>query len=203
MTSPAALEVFSNSMKSRILNSQPRCSLIGATLFACFPALALSPAPESALLCAGSHVVEATVESAQVKPEACIGAMFAGSTCACEGELSIRVVKVIGVSPSVAGYPEDVGIATGSAVPVLWMQQVWPPEKDGSATCARMRDELLTNLKLVSISTFYGHWADGTNHVSGPPFGAHYWPLTQLNWAIESMKGMRGDRCPALPETVN
>lgn len=190
------------SLMARILNFLPHRTLIGVTVFGCLPVFALSPAPESELLCAGSHVVEATVESALVKPEACNGAMFAGSTCACRGELSIRVLKVIGVKPTVADYPEDVGISTGSAVPVLWMQQVWPPEKDGSAKCARLRDELLANSNLVSISTFYGHWSDGTTHVSRPPFGAHYWPVARLDWAVDLMKTMHGDRCPAPTASV-
>jgi hypothetical protein len=132
-------------------------SLISIGCLVWVPAFALSVAPESQLLCAGSHFVEAKVESAQVAPEPCIGAQWAASTCACRGEISVRVSKVIGVRSSVADYPEDVGISVDSIAHLLCMRQVWPPESDGAMTCARMRSELLAEPQLISIGTFYGH----------------------------------------------
>ncbi len=178
--------------------SSGRRTLIAAMALAAGPAFALSPATEPQLLCAGSHVVDATVDTAEVAPVDCIFAPYKSSACACKGTLTLRISKVLAVKADVASYPEDVGIAPGAAVSVLWQLPVFPPEADGAAFCAKARDGLLANHQLVSIGTFYSHWSDGTRHVNRPPYPAHYWPIDRQDWAITLMKDMHGNPCASL-----
>lgn len=175
-------------MTPRIAPTALLRALIGATALAATHAHALSPATEPQLLCGGSHVVEATVESADVAPQACILDATHATTCACAGRLSLRVTQVLGVRASVASYPEDVGISKGGAVSVQWMQSLFPPVRDGDATCAKIHDDLLAKPLLASIYTHYGLWGDGTTHVNRPPYGAHYWPIDQRDWAMGIME---------------
>ncbi len=170
-------------------------ALLAAMALAAGPAFALSVATEPQLLCAGSHVVDATVDTAEIAPVDCLFEPYKASACACKGTLTLRISKVLAVKPEVASYPEDVGIAPGAAVSTLWQRPVYPPEADGAAFCAKLRDDLMANHQLVSIGTFFAHWSDGTTHVSRPPYGAHYWTIDRQDWAMSLMKDSRTTQC--------
>ncbi|MGJ4927491.1 hypothetical protein ACQR1K_10120 [Bradyrhizobium sp. HKCCYLRH3095] len=89
---------------------------------------------------------------------------------------------VLAVSDEVSRYPTDVGINSGSTVSLEDQTPQYPPTALTNNACQEVKDALVEKDFIISISTRYGLWADGTTHVSLSPYGATVWPAEKNVW---------------------
>jgi hypothetical protein len=92
------------------------------------------------------------------------------------------VNDVLAVSDETSHYPTDVGINSGNLVSLIDQRQQYPPKALTSSSCQEVKDALAGQDFIISISTRYGPWGDGTTHVSLPPYGAVVWPVEKNVW---------------------
>jgi len=143
-------------------------------------AFAISPATDYDRLCASSHVVVGHVDALEFTPQKCV--RKEGSYCGCFLRLNVRVNGVLAVSDEASHYPTDVGINSGNFVSLIDQRPQYPPKALTNSSCQEVKDALVGQDFIISISTSYGLWGDGTTHVSLPPYGAVVWPVEKNIW---------------------
>jgi hypothetical protein len=171
---------------SRSVHLALSLSFVLGSLLPCV-ALAISPATDHDRLCASSHVVLGHVEALETTPQKCF--QKEGSYCGCFLRLNVQVDGVLSVSDEASHYPTDVGINTGNIVSLVDQRPQYPPKAVTSGSCQEVKDALVGQDFIISISTTYGLWGDGTTHVSLPPYGAVIWPVEKNVWLRKMIAG--------------
>ena len=160
-------------------------------------AAATVSATKEQILCNSSHIVLAVVQRAELEPEACFDQPSVN--CMCRGELTVRVTALVGIKRSVSTYPEDVGIYPGKEVRLVWQQVLQQQLRTfiSPRSCDSIRQQVLGHEYLFSVGTYYGQWADGTMHVSKPPYPTSMWQLDDAAWVNKLLATETQDRCPS------
>jgi hypothetical protein len=148
-------------------------------------ASASSPATDYDRFCNSSHIIVGRVDGLETTPQKCN--REAGAYCGCFLQLNVRVNDVLSVSDEALHYPTDVGIALGGTVSLVDQTPQYPPKPLTSSSCLDVKNGLLGKDFIISISTGYGLWGDGTTHVGLPPYGATVWPVEKNDWLRQAI----------------